>query len=433
MARAALRYIFSTFKNSPHRLRVEFSNRSHWQNYENGEPKLLIRFKTVGSEWHSLIFFFEGLLEKYIAGEIDLIGEYPVSALFILGNESHLGNSNESSMWRGYTYAANPLMVPKKLLQEWLQSNKTHAIAKRNAEFHYAINPKLFEEMLGETVGYSEGYWTEETKNLNQAKHNNYEYICRKLLLKKGDRVLEVGSGWGFMPIYMVKNYDVSVTIYNPVRRQNDYMRERFERHRVADRIRIVEGDHRDIMNESKHSYDKFVTIGVHEHHGFKIRRYDEWWKSIEHALKKGGIGVISTSALMQRVTTNWLVLKYIFPGGHLPSLPHDLMSMARHDMMLVEIENLWPQYQRTLMQWRERFHARWSEIQKADPSFFTESFRRTWSMYLEGTVQVFNQSLDCPHIVFTNGRSSEYYPKTREGEHAADFRTGEQEVECYR
>jgi cyclopropane-fatty-acyl-phospholipid synthase len=430
MVRLLLRYIFSKFQNDSHHLSIEFADGSKWRNYQNGEPEILIRFKTAHAEWYSLVFFYEGFFEKYIDGEIDLIGQNPASLLFAMGKDANVGKPGAN---RPYVYAANPLMVPRKLIQEWLQSNKTRAVAKKNAEFHYAIHPKLFEEMLGETVGYSEGYWVEGTQNINQAKHNNSEYICRKLLLKPGDRVLEVGAGWGYTAIYMVKNYGVTVTVYNPVKRQNEYMRERFERHDVAGSIRIVEGDHRDIVNEPKGSFDKFLTIGVHEHHGLSLKRYDEWWTSIEHSLKLGGIGVISTSSLMQRVATSFLALKYIFPGGHLPSLPHELITMNKHDITLIEIENLWPHYQRTLRVWRERFNLRWPDIQKADPTFFTERFRRSWSMYLDSTVEVFNETLDLSHIIFVRGRSAEYYPRPRESKPVGDFRTDDQGVEFYR
>jgi len=82
---------------------------------------------------------------------------------------------------------------------------------------------------------------------------------------------------------------------------------------------------------------------------------------------------------------------------------------------------------------WRERFNLRWPDIQKADPAVFTERFRRSWSMYLDSTVEVFNQTLDLSHIIFVRGRSAEYYPRTREVKPVGDFRTGDQEVECYR
>ena len=106
---------------------------------------------------------------------------------------------------------------------------------------------------------------------------------------------------------------------------------------------------------------------------------------------------------------------------------------MNKHDITLIEIENLWPHYQRTLRVWRERFELRWPDIQKADPAVFTERFRRSWSMYLDSTVEVFNQTLDLSQIIFVHGRSGEYYPRGREVKLAGDFRTGDQEVECYR
>ena len=103
-------------------------------------------------------------------------------------------------------------------------------------------------------MGYSEGLWTPEATTLNQAKYNNYEYICRKLQLKPGMTVLEVGAGWGYMPIYMATRYHIDVTVYNPVRCQNDYMRERFRRYGLSEKIRLVEGDHRDIVREGSRS-----------------------------------------------------------------------------------------------------------------------------------------------------------------------------------
>jgi len=125
-------------------------------------------------------------------------------------------------------------------VQEGRQSNVDYKKAIANADFHYSLHPALFEHMLGETVGYSEGLWTADTKSLTASKYNNYEYICQKLRLAPGLQVLEVGPGWGYLPIFMVKRYGVDVTVYNPVRRQNDYMCERFRRHGVADKINLI-------------------------------------------------------------------------------------------------------------------------------------------------------------------------------------------------
>ena len=231
----------------------------------------------------------------------------------------------------------------------------------------------------------------------------------------------------------MTKRYGVDVTVYNPVRRQNDYMRERFQRHGVGDKIRLVEGDHRDIAEECGR-FDRFVSIGVHEHAGYSLKQYRLWARSIAAALKDGGIGVVSTTSFMVRQMTNLLTLKYIFPGGHLPSLPDTLAAFDRSGLMLVEVENLWPHYQRTVDQWRMNFASHWPEIQKRDPAIFTEGFRRAWTMYLEGTVEVFRDSLDLSHIVFTKGRNADYYPLVRNADHAeAELIGGETQPESYR
>ncbi len=141
---------------------------------------------------------------------------------------------------------------------------------------------------------------------------------------------------------------------------------------------------------------------------------------------------MVSTTSFMVWQMNNLLTLKYIFPGGHLPSLPDTLAAFANAGLMLVEVENLWPHYQRTVNEWRKNFASHWPEIQKADPAVFTERFRRAWTMYLEGTVEVFRDSLDLSQIVFANGRTADY-PLARGDRARADLIGGESQPECYR
>jgi len=431
LARLALRRIIDNIlKSSGDRtVTVVFADGSVYKSgLEGKDHRVLIRFKTRSAEWRTLLFFFEGLFESYVDGQVDLEGEQPITTLARIG---HTINLVPAAFWSNAV--RNPLNAVRQGIQEWRQSNVNRERSIRNAEFHYSLHPALFEHMLGETVGYSEGIWTSDTQTLTQAKYNNYEYICRKLRLAPGMKVLEVGPGWGYMPIYMTKRYGVDVTVYNPVRRQNDYMRERFRRHGLGDKIRLIEGDHRDIARESGR-FDRFVSIGVHEHAGYSLRQYRLWALSIAAALKDGGVGLVSTTSFMVRQMTNLLTLKYIFPGGHLPSLPDTLAAFDRAGLMLVQVDNLWPHYQRTLDEWRKNFARYWPEIQKADPEVFTERFRRAWTLYLEGTIEVFRDSLDLSHIVFTKGRNSLYYPLVRDaGRVDADLIGGETKPESYR
>jgi cyclopropane-fatty-acyl-phospholipid synthase len=430
IARIALRKIFERIGKelATPLVHVEFSDGSIYRSPGGNDADVAIRFRRGWAEWYTLLFFYEGLFECYVNGEVDLEGDRPITTL---GRWGHSIGLAPAEFWRHML--SNPLNAVRQWLQEIRQDGSSREQAIRNAEFHYSLHPALFEHMLGETLGYSEGLWTAGTRTLNQAKFNNYEYICRKLLLKPGMKVIEVGPGWGYMPIYMVKRYGVDVTVYNPVRRQNDYMRERFHRHGVAGKIRIVEGDHRDIANEGAR-FDRFVSIGVQEHAGYRRRQYRLWADSISAVLKPDGVGVVSTTSFMIRQMTNLLTLKYIFPGGHLPSLPETLIAFDRAGLMLVEVENLWPHYQRTMDEWRRNFARHWPDIQKSDPAVFTEQFRRAWTMYLEGTVEVFRDSLDLSHIIFTKGRNADYCPPLRSHHHTdAELIGGEQEPDCYR
>lgn len=424
LIRRFLRMLFARIGASGvHRLRVVFADRSEYANFATGEPEVTIVFRSPRGERRTLIFFYQGFFDAWIDGEIDIAGEWPIAKLAALAHAAFAATP-------GASMPVNPLVRIPQRLHEWRHNNRDPAQARRNAEFHYDIDPRFFAFKLGATLGYSEGYWVEGTRSLDQAKYNNYEYICRKLRLQPGMRVLEVGSGWGYMPILLAKKYGATVTVYNPVRAQNDYMVERFRRHGVADRIRVVEKDHRDIVAEAG-AYDRFVTIGVQEHAGKDC--YDSWIASVAAALRDGGIGVISTTSLMEKILTNFIITKHIFPGGHIPSLPLILDIMQRRGLMLVEVENLWPHYQRTLQEWRRNLARHWPDIEKLDPAVFNERFHRRWTMYLEGTIENFSHALDLSHIVFTKGRGPALYDWTRERIRAeCEFATGDMPVETW-
>jgi cyclopropane-fatty-acyl-phospholipid synthase len=393
-----------------HRLRVTYADGSSsdcWQG--DGEPEVEIVFKSQRAELHAAIEFYAGLFDGYIAGEIDILGEAAMTKLARVGHEAF---DRRRKIGLNRLFGQNPIVRIKQALQERRQDGRDLAQAKQNAIFHYGHDPRFFEYLLGDTVGYSEGYWPLGTDTLNQAKHNNYDRIARKLKLEPGLKVLEVGSGWGYLPILMAERYGAEVTIYNPVPRQNDYMRARFERHGLAERIRLVEGDHRDIAAEAG-VYDRYVSVGVYEHVG--RAGYDVWVGSIAAALKPGGIGMLSTTTKMVTEMTEYLTLRYIFPGGHLPSLPRTLETMDRHGLTLCDAENLWPHYQRTVQCWLDNLDRHWPEIQALDPVAFDERFRRIWTMYLGGTVEAFRSGLDLHHLVFVKGREAALHNEARD------------------
>ncbi len=414
MFRRAFSAIIGYFvsRSPKYRVRVTYADGSRCNFYDgDGEPEIEIVFKTARAERRSVLQFYQGLVEAYIDEEVDLIGDQPFRKLVEIGDVI-FENPTGRRGWRAALFGKNPVVFTKQLLQELRQNNNSIAQAKQNAIHHYGLAPAFFEHLLGDTVGYSEGYWPSGTETLNQAKHNVYDYIARKLRLEPGHKVIEVGAGWGYMPMLMAREYGADVTVYNPVPRQNDYMRERFARHGLGDAIRVLEKDHRDLKDEPN-AYDRYVSIGVYEHVGKD--GYRDWIESIATALKPGGLGVISTTAKMRREMTDYLTLKYVFPGGHLPSLPLTLQVMRDCGLTMLDVENLWPHYARTARCWLDNLDREWPNIRKIDPAVFTERFRRIWTMYLSGTSNTFRANLELVHIVFMKGRDEGAYPWNRD------------------
>ena len=395
-----------------YRVRVTYADGSRRDFYAGGEaPDIHIVFKTARAERRAVLQFYQGLIEAYIDGEVDLLGEQAFRRLVEIA-DTILENPGGRRSRAATLFGKNPIVCIKQVLQEARQDNGSFANARQNAIAHYGHAPEFYEVLLGDTVGYSEGYWPDGTETLNQAKHNFYDYIARKLHIEPGHKVVEVGSGWGYLPMILARDYGAEVTVYNPIPRQNDYMRRRFARHGLGDAIRIVEKDHRQIQ-EAPNTFDRYVSIGVYEHAG--RRHYRSWLDSIAATLKPNGLGLISTTAKMRREMTDYLTLKYVFPGGNVPSLPHTLAAMRERGLTTLDVENLWPHYARTARCWLERLECEWQNIQKIDPAFFTERFRRIWTMYLSGISNTFHANLELVHIVFMKGRDENAYPWSRD------------------
>jgi cyclopropane-fatty-acyl-phospholipid synthase len=313
---------------------------------------------------------------------------------------------------RASPWIEHPLTLLKRRWLEWRQNNKDRTQAQRNATFHYGLPTAFFRLVLGDTCGYSEGLWADDTCSLDQAQHDNFDRICRKLRLQPGDRLVEVGPGWGYMAILAAQKYGADVTAYGLVRSQNDAMRELMRERGFGGRLTLVEKDHRDLADEPG-AYDRFVSIGVHEHAGRDGN--GSWIRSIAIGLRPGGIGLISATFNMRARPTNYCTIKHIFPGGFVPGLAQTLLLMEKHGLNLLSIENRSYHYHRTVEQWLKNFEANWERIRAIDPVLFSEKFRRIWLFYLGGAAETFEaerEIINCFHITFVKGHSADAAPR---------------------
>lgn len=353
--------------------------------------------------WRTLIFGYVGFMESYFNGAINIGGKAPdpLSRLINLTYENPLSNKN-------------PILKVMQWVYEWRKDNSSFRRAKKNAEAHYDLPAEFFRLFLGETYGYTEGYFARGDESQDEAQKAKFDLICRKLLLKPGLKVNEVGSGWGYGAVHAAKHYGVDVVNYGLVDEQNRIMREMIAKEGLNGKVAVVKKDYRELENE-KEAYDRHVSIGVMEHAGFRC--HESWVRAIATALKPGGVGVISTMARGKRQFTEYLITKHIFPGGYIPSLPELNKLLFKFDLHVVHTEDLRWHYGKTCALWLEDFRKNWEKITALDRKRFTERFRRTWEMYLAGSAATFfhpKQNLSVYHLVFTKGRSTVYPPSSK-------------------
>lgn len=386
------RIVDSVAEGQKYHLKIVFSDNSIYHSTRPGEPDVTIIIRKRSAEWRMALGGVFEFLESYFNGDVDIVGEHGLRRLVNLGYQKPFGRIE------------HPLTLVKRRFLEWQQNNQDLAQAKRNAAFHYGLPTAFFHLVLGDTYGYSEGFWKEDTRTLEEAQHNNFDLICQKLQLSPGDRLVEVGPGWGYLAMLAAEKYGAEVTCYGLVPSQNDGMRMLMESRNFQGKITLVEKDLRELANEPDR-YDRFVSVGVHEHAGRDCN--EQWIRSIATGLRPGGIGLISSTFNIEKRPTNYCTIKHIFPGGYIPSLAETLLLMEKYGLDVRAIENRSYHYHRTVEQWLKNFETNWERIHAIDPDRFNEKFRRAWLFYLAGAAETFEAArevINCYHITFVKG-----------------------------
>ena len=296
---------------------------------------------------------------------------------------------------------------------ELTHANGSRDQAKENAEFHYALPPEFYKLWLDDPLMlYTCAYWTEGTRSLEEAQRNKCDHVARKLRLKPGEEVVDVGSGFGGFMLHAHEHYGVKVTAINTTGSQAEHARREIERRRLGASLQM-HGDFRDAGRE----FDKVASIGCLEHAGRD--QLGEVIRAHASYLKPGGLGLIHFIGHVGRFDTDFFIRKYVFPGGWIPSLADVIVEMEKAGLEVLDVENLRRHYALTLDVWAERFDRNWERIRALDPKRFDERFRRIWRVYLYGCAEMFRAPRGRTHlfqIVFAKGNVSfTSYPMTRD------------------
>lgn len=253
-------------------------------------------------------------------------------------------------------------------VRAFLLNLQSSSRAFRVGEVHYDLGNDLYEAMLDSRMVYTCGYW-KDAKNLDEAQEAKLDLVCRKIGLKKGDRILDIGCGWGSFAKFAAEKYGVSVVGITVSKEQAELARESCAGLPVEIRVQ----DYRDVTDR----FDHVVSLGMFEHVG--VKNYRAYFEVAERCLKPGGLFLLHTIGYKksQRNSDPWIE-KYIFPGGMLPSVAQ--IGKAIEDLFIVEDwHNFGADYDKTLMAWFKNFDAAWPALKEK----YGDRFYRMWKYYL--------------------------------------------------
>ena len=250
--------------------------------------------------------------------------------------------------------------------------------AQRNVAHHYDLNDRLYDCFLDRDRQYSCAYFKTGDEPLEQAQLDKKRHIAAKLLLKPGQNVLDIGSGWGGLALFLSREFDVGVTGVTLSREQHAVSSRRALEDGVADKVRFKLLDYR----REPGKYDRIVSVGMFEHVG--AAHYREFFAKAKDLLADDGVMLLHAIGRMESPggTNTWL-RKYIFPGGYTPALSEVLTAIEKAGLWVTDIEILRMHYAETLRRWRQRFLANRERVKQM--AGYDERFCRMWEFYLAG------------------------------------------------
>lgn len=391
--RASLAVLDEVFRDyGPLDFSVRLWNSQSWPAGVKLDPKLTIDIHRSGVLRRMLLSQGDlQLCEAFVGGDLGVDGD--LSVLFRL--RDHIETLH---------------LTPKRLARLfwlWLQlpveQNSKHAALKRSPArltgrrhslerdgkaiaFHYDVSNEFYALWLDQRMVYSCAYFPTGKEDLDSAQECKLDHICRKLQLKRGERLLDIGCGWGGLAIFAAERYGVEVLGVTLSAAQAEYAQAAIRRAALQNRVRIDQLDYRGVPRELR--FDKIAAIGLIEHIG--IKNYPNYFQRIHELLKPGGLflnhGIEGPANLRERIQSEF-VDRYVFPDGELCDIGRVLSAAALAGFEVLDVESLRQHYELTLHHWvRRLLENRSQALQYVDESTF-----RVWQLYMTGAAYYFD------------------------------------------
>lgn len=336
------------------------------------------------------------LPEAFMDGELDVVKGDILGLLQIA--YQNMGRGGVESAW---TKTVEGL---RRTFRRFYQLNTTSR-SRRNVQRHYDLSGELYKLFLDEDMQYSCAYFERPDMTLEEAQLAKKRHLAAKLSLKPGQSVLDIGSGWGGLGLYLARNFEAEVLGVTLSTEQHAVATERAHTEGLENHVHFELRDYRHLTER----FDRIVSVGMFEHVG--VNHYRTFFDKCARLLKPDGVMVLhSIGRSGPPWATNAFIRKYIFPGGHIPALSEVLPAIEKSGLMISDVEILRIHYADTLKHWRERFMANRERARE----IYDERFCRMWEFYLAGSEASFRwQDLMVFQIQLT--RRNDVVPLTRD------------------
>ncbi len=367
--------------------------------FGSGSCRLVLKRKSL---LHRLLLDPEMTFgEGYMKGDIVVEGDLE---RFILACMSYMDKGKASSYREGLFRKLIRHLGMLKLLES------------REVRSHYDLGDEFYKLWLDSSMTYSCAFFPDEKASLEEAQEEKRRIIYEKLQLQDGDRLLDVGCGWGSLILEAGRTCNVRAVGITVSKNQYDHVRKRIKEEGLEGKVEVHLLHYEDLPKLGE-KFNKVVSVGMFEHVG--VERYMNFFRVIHNVMEQGGLFLLHTIGKMYKEPPSRWIRKYIFPGGYLPSLGEIMEALKGFYFNLIDIDDWRIHYYLTLKKWRERFHRHADRV----ISMYSEEFFRMWDLYLVSSACSFYKgSNHLFQIILSKGVRNDYPIIKRKYLHALKY-----------
>ena len=314
-----------------------------------------------------------------ISGGSSALGESHMNRDFYTSNLTNLIEISAKNIELVYSFSGSLKIKKIKNFFKSIFASNTKSKSLHYISKHYDLGNNFFSKWLDKTLTYSSAVYENENDSLEIAQKNKYQKLIDLLNVKDGNKVLEIGCGWGGFSEYLAKNYNVSIDCITISKKQFEFTKKRISDAGLNNKVNVLFLDYRDLQDK----YDKIVSIEMIEAVGENY--LGKYFETIKKSLNKDGSAALQGITIRDDLFDRYkrsedFIQKYIFPGGFLPSVNLMKTLIKKNKLNLIKVNSYPDDYARTLANWRINFFKAWNNI---TPLGFDETFKRMWEFYL--------------------------------------------------